>query len=303
MTRKLAYLSILAAAVLWGIIGLFITRLYALGFSPTQVVALRLLTAAFLLAGYTLWHNRQLFRIRLSDLRYFIGTGLFSVVLFNWCMFTAIRETSISVATILLYTAPAFVTVLSRLLFGEPLTGRKLLALLATLLGCALVVGFLPWGGGQLSGYGILLGLGSGLFYALYSIFGKWALQRHQPLTVTVYTFVLAALAITPFSGLDSAAPPAAGCHCLLADPGPGLSIHHAGLFTLHPRAAGGGIEPGGYPGHPGAGGSGPYKHSAFWRNPQQLAVCRHWAGAGGCAAGTEAGTSAQGGAHCRYCL
>jgi drug/metabolite transporter (DMT)-like permease len=207
MTRKLAYLSIISAAFLWGIIGLFVSRLYALGFTPTQVVAVRMLCACLLLVGYASWQNRKLFRIRFVDLKYFVGTGIVSVVMLNLCLFTAIQETSISVATILLYTAPAFVTLFSRLLFKESLSLRKVMALLATLTGCALVVGFLPYGDETVTSWGLLLGLGAGFFYALYSIFGKYALQRHDPLTVTVYTFLLASLAITPFSQLGSALP------------------------------------------------------------------------------------------------
>ena len=38
---------------------------------------------------------------------------------------------------------------------------------------------------------GLLLGLGSGLFYALYSIFGRYAINRgYQSLTITFYTFL-----------------------------------------------------------------------------------------------------------------
>jgi drug/metabolite transporter (DMT)-like permease len=39
---------------------------------------------------------------------------------------------------------------------------------------------------------GVLLGLGSGFFYALYSIFGRYALAHYPPLTVTVWTFLFA---------------------------------------------------------------------------------------------------------------
>ncbi len=195
------------AAALWGVIGLFVSQLYDLGFTTNQVVAVRALSATGFLALYTLLTDWRRLRIRLSDTRYFIGTGVISIVLFNWCMFSAIRETSISVATILLYTAPAFVTILSRFLFNEALTIRKVLALLATLAGCGLVVGIGSTTDNPVSLYGILLGLGSGFFYALYSVFGKYALQKYDSLTVTLYTFVFAAIAITPFSHIQQVVP------------------------------------------------------------------------------------------------
>ena len=94
-------------------------------------------------------------------------------------------------AAILLYTSPAFVAVLAALLWRERLTRRKLAALGLTFGGCVLVTGVLS-GGVQVTLQGFLLGLGSGFFYALYSIFGRYALARYGPYTVTLYTFLFA---------------------------------------------------------------------------------------------------------------
>ncbi|MGM7721532.1 DMT family transporter [Metabacillus sp. Hm71] len=207
MENKLALLYIGAGASLWGIIGIFVTYFYELGFSPTQVVAIRALSASLFLVFYVMIKNRQLFRIKFSDSKYFIGTGIFSIVLFNWCLFSAIEETSISIASILLYTAPAFVTIFSRLIFKESLTTPKVMALMTTFVGCSFVIGVLPNTHESISLYGFILGLGSGLFYALYSIFGKFSLRKYHSLTVTVYTFLFAAIAITPFSGLWNVLP------------------------------------------------------------------------------------------------
>lgn len=207
MDKKPAYLYIMIGASFWGIIGIFVTRLYELGFTPTQVVSIRALTAAFFLIVYVSLINRKLLQIKASDSKYFIGTGIISIVFFNWCMFNAIQETSVSIAAILLYTAPAFVTIFSKIWFHESLTPRKVSALFITFAGCSFVIGIFPNTSDSISLYGFILGLGSGFFYALYSIFGKFALKKYDSLTVTVYTFIFAAVAITPFSGLTSVLP------------------------------------------------------------------------------------------------
>ncbi|MFC7063385.1 DMT family transporter [Halobacillus seohaensis] len=207
MENKSALLFIGVGASLWGVIGIFVTYLYEIGFTPTQVVTMRVLTATLFLVLYVLFKNRKLFKIKITDSKYFVGTGIISIVFFNWCLFSAIDETSISVASILLYTAPAFVTIFSRLIFKEPLTIRKLLALFVTFIGCTFVIGILPNANESISLYGLVLGLGSGLFYALYSIFGKFALRKYNSLTVTVYTFLFATIAVIPFSGLWSVIP------------------------------------------------------------------------------------------------
>ena len=72
-------------------------------------------------------------------------------------------------------------------------TGRESLdcAMALTLAGCACVCGLFS-GGLSVTLPGVLLGLGSGFFYALYSIFGRYALAHYPPLTVTVWTFLFA---------------------------------------------------------------------------------------------------------------
>ena len=183
--------SILLSAALWGIIGLWNRRLMAGGFSPTDIVVVRNFGGMVLLAGIFAVKDRSVFRVKREHLKYFFGTGIVSVLLFTVCYFNCQKLCSLAVASILLYTAPSFVVVLSALLWKEPVTKKKLLALLLTLVGCALVCGLFS-GGLTVTLTGVLLGLGAGFFYALYSIFGRYALAHYGSMTVTVWTFLFA---------------------------------------------------------------------------------------------------------------
>ncbi len=186
-----AYLSILAAAALWGIIGLWNRQLMALGLSPTGIVAVRNFGGMVLLCAIFAVKDRSVFRVRKDHLKYFFGTGIVSVVLFTVCYFSCQQLCSLAVASILLYTAPSFVVVMSALLWKEPVTKKKLTALVLTLAGCALVCGVFA-GDLTVTVSGVLLGLGAGFFYALYSIFGRYALAHYGSMTVTVWTFLFA---------------------------------------------------------------------------------------------------------------
>ena len=185
------YLSILLAAALWGIIGLWNRRLMAGGLSPTGIVTVRNFGGCVLLCAVFAVKDRSVFRVKREHLKYFFGTGIISVVLFTICYFSCQQICSLAVASILLYTAPSFVVVLSALLWREPITKRKILVLFLTLLGCSMVCGLFA-GQVTVTFSGILLGLGSGFFYALYSIFGRYALAHYSSMTVTVWTFLFA---------------------------------------------------------------------------------------------------------------
>jgi drug/metabolite transporter (DMT)-like permease len=137
-------------------------------------------------------------------MKYFIGTGLLSITLFNWCYFTAIKETSLSVAAVLLYTAPVFVIIMARLVFKSPLTGSKLVSLFLTAAGCLFVSGVIGDDSASITTFGILTGLGAGFGYALYSIFGKLAGASYSSLTISFYTFLVTAAALLPFVQLKT---------------------------------------------------------------------------------------------------
>ena len=189
--RRRAYGSILLAAALWGIIGLWNRRLLTGGLSPTGIVTVRNFGGMALLAALFAVKDRRVFAVKRQHLKYFFGTGIISVVLFTVCYFSCQKICSLAVASILLYTAPSFVVLLSALLWKEPFTRRKAAALVLTLVGCAMVCGLFS-GGVSVTVSGILLGLGAGFFYALYSIFGRYALEHYDSMTVTVWTFLFA---------------------------------------------------------------------------------------------------------------
>ena len=189
--RGVGPLLILLAGCFWGSMGIFVRKLGEYGFSSVQIVAIRLTLAAVGFSVILLIKDRKGFKIHLKGLPLFLGLGFGSILFFTVCYFTAIRMMPLSTAAILLYTSPIWIMLMSVLFFREKLTGRKLLALVLAFAGCVLVSGI---SGEGMTLPGLLVGLGSGIGYGLYSILGTVALRRYSPFTVTTYTFVFAAL-------------------------------------------------------------------------------------------------------------
>ena len=188
--KKLAPLLIMIAGILWGCMGIFVRKLNAEGLFSMEIVALRATVTCIAMGVFLLIYDRHLFRIHLKDLWCFLGTGIMSIVFFNYCYFKAMTVASLSVAAVLLYTAPAIVMVLSYFLFQEAFTKQKVLALLLTFIGCILVTGVIT-NPGTVTGAGILAGLGAGFGYALYSIFSRYALQKgYSSWTINFYTYL-----------------------------------------------------------------------------------------------------------------
>ena len=194
--------AVLLSGILWGVIGIFVRRLDAVGLNSMQISFVRSFFSMLILFVGLLIFKKELIKIRLRDLWCFIGTGLMSLTMFNFCYFYTMTLTSLSVASVLLYTAPIFVTVMSVILFGERLSAMRVMCLVLAVFGCVLVTGVL-FDTASVRPLGILTGLGAGFGYALYSIFGRYALNRgYHAFTVNFWTFLISSLSLLPFSGL-----------------------------------------------------------------------------------------------------
>lgn len=226
LLKKIAPVFVILAAVFWGILVVFVRAFGNAEFTSMEIVTMRVYSSAIF--GWVLWkifdgksqrtknlttpqkQHTDSKSFRLKDSWCFIGTGLVSIVFFSYCYFRNVEESSAAVAAILMYTSPIFVTLLSAIFFKEKLTKPKLLALLLAIIGCALVSGIASGIGttssmeaGGIMGpsfLGIALGLGSGIGYALYSIFGRFALDKgYSPFMVTAMTFTFACVGVLPF--------------------------------------------------------------------------------------------------------
>ena len=194
-SSKLSALCIIVAASLWGIIGIFSRMLSDAGLTSLQTTEVRCFITALVMFIVLMIKDKNLIKIDIRDIWMFIGTGFFSIVIFNILYFETAELVSLSMTAVLLYTAPCFVMVLSALLFKEVITGQKVTALVLAFFGCILTAGLIG-GGGDFNMKGFLYGVGSGATYSLYTIIGKVALKKYHPLTMTFYTFFVAAASL-----------------------------------------------------------------------------------------------------------
>ncbi len=203
----LSSLYIIIAGILWGIMGLFVRHLTEFyGLSSIQISAMRLFTAGIFFMLFTLIKDRKLLKVKPKDLPLLISIGIFAVIFMSATYFETINLTSLAVAAILLYTAPIIVMIASIFLFKEKFTAKKAIALILAFAGCVLVSG-IAGGNANVTPYGIFMGFMSAITYALYSILGKFALKKHQPLTVTAYAFMIGGIGSFVFATPTSFVP------------------------------------------------------------------------------------------------
>ncbi|SKC76003.1 DMT family transporter [Maledivibacter halophilus] len=180
-------IMIALAGCLWGTLGSMVKILSSYNLLSQTIVFWRVFLAFIILYSYTYLTNKDLLKIDKQGILYSALMGLVCQTLFNIMYFISIQQTTISTAVVLLYTSPIFIIILSRILYNEKLTKWKIISLIICIIGC-----FLTVTGGNINAlkfdiWGILLGIGAGFTYSLYTIFSKHTLKKYNHLTIIVY--------------------------------------------------------------------------------------------------------------------
>ena len=135
-------LAVVAAASIWGTLGLFAKILYAQGVSFESLVAVRASVGWVAVMVFVLATGRaKSLRVSGRDLAFLAPLGLVGIGCFYLLYFFTVRESTVGTAAILLYSSPAFVVVLGELFLNEALNVAKVLALFLTAGGVFLVAG------------------------------------------------------------------------------------------------------------------------------------------------------------------
>ncbi|WP_456422959.1 EamA family transporter [Thermococcus sp.] len=193
---KRGYILVFLSASMWGTLGIFATYIYRYGVDSFTMVFFRVLFALIILGTYIalVFRENPFTRERLW---FYAVYGLVGVFGFYTLYFYTVKISSVGFAVLLVYTAPAFSVLLGRLIFREPITPEKGLALVMVLLGVLLVAGNVDF---NVSNLALVTGIATGFIYAIYGVLAKFGVRNERPERVLFMTLLFGLLFLAPFS-------------------------------------------------------------------------------------------------------
>lgn len=200
MHSRRGVVIVLLAVVIWSTTPVFIDHLQTADLlTPLQISTWRALLVTLSLALYLLVRRPRVFTLTRREIGYYVAYGVIGISLFNLAFNTSVAVNKASVATALEFCAPVFVALGARWVFHERLQPLQIGAILLNLLGFALVgIVAAQRAGTTGSASGILLGLFSGICFALYTLLGRGAARtnRVSPVVILFYTYLFGTLAL-----------------------------------------------------------------------------------------------------------
>lgn len=215
--RSLIYLVV--AGVAWGTAGAAASLVFEVSdLGPLALSFWRCLGGLLLLAGALALRRRRAARTgaavvarpepRRRRLVRILGTGV-GLTVFQSAYFAAVEQTGLAVGTVVtLGAGPVLIALGARITMGERLGGGGIAAVVGALTG--LVVLVLGGGSGTVRPAGVVLALVSAAGYAAITLLTRW-LGRDgdgpDPLSTTMWTFVVGAVGLLPAALLEGLLP------------------------------------------------------------------------------------------------
>jgi len=188
-TERSGYLYISIGATLWGVSSVVAKSLFIIGLPPAELVQIRLTLATLTLLLVLLIFDKKRMIISLKDVPYFFVLGFVGVAGVQFTYYYTISKIHVGPAVLIQYLSPVWVALYAFVFQKEPLSKRKIAALLLALLGCYFTVGGHRLDLLRLNRIGIVSGLISSLFFSFYALYGEKGLKKYDPWTLILYGF------------------------------------------------------------------------------------------------------------------
>ena len=186
------YIMYIASLLIFGSNGVFAAHI---DLSSAEIVCMRTLigSAALILVLLLSRTGLDWGAMRREALK-LIAAGICLGV--NWALlFEAYKLMSVSMATLTYYTSPVIVLLLSPVLLKEKQSVRAYIGMAAAVVGLVLAVGLSD---AAITATGLLVGLGSAVFYAALIVFNK-KIDGVSGLPLTTIEMVIAACVMVPY--------------------------------------------------------------------------------------------------------
>ena len=205
--KKIYLILPILAGIMFGSSGIFVRTLTQNGIDQTTLLFLRFSIAVIPILIAILLTDKTLFKIELSDLPLFLICAI-CIIGLNLCYNESMTSVSLSLAAVLLSLAPIYVLIIAHFMFNEKITSKKLICMTLAIFGCILMTRVLETDLSNIPLFGILSGIGAGLFWAIYLMASKKSIEKeNHTYTILFYSIIFITIALVPltdFSQINS---------------------------------------------------------------------------------------------------
>ncbi len=194
----MGYIYALSAGITWALLGIYGTTLSRYGLTGNDVGFIRMFFG-FIAGMVYIWKDKTIKKtIAVESIRHMVIIGVVTQGIMNIMLYKSIIIVGTVTATMLLCTGPIFTVLLSAFILKEKITLQKKIALSIASIGAVALVTEGDFRNVNFDIIGISLGSLAGLCYGLFPILSRQIKKGDSPVVITVYSFLIGSIVISP---------------------------------------------------------------------------------------------------------
>jgi len=194
------YFEITTGCIIYGMVGVFLILINDMGTLP--IIFYKLLIGVIFLAGYVyLTGKMDLIRIK-GKRKQLLLLGIFKLLTIYF-YFTCILYSGLSIAILLLYTAPMYVTVFSPFVLKEMPTRLGIVGLFLSMAGIVLIVdpsNLVGLGLGDMHFIGLISGILSGISFSFLIMTARYLRDEYSGFAQFFWATIFCVIVLLPFA-------------------------------------------------------------------------------------------------------
>ncbi|MEM2118728.1 MAG: DMT family transporter [Candidatus Bathyarchaeia archaeon] len=195
---SVGYLLVVAASVLWGTMGILGKMAFEHGITPVTLTALRIsITSVIVLIPLFLF-RKKLLEVNKKDVTSLLILGVFAVAFQRIAYFYAVELTTATIAAILFYTYPIFITIYATAYLKKKATFITAFSVGTAFFGTVLVMKAYELSWLSINVWGIASGFLSSLLFAVYFMTTKKLRDSYTNWTLLAYGDGIGAITLSP---------------------------------------------------------------------------------------------------------
>ncbi|ADC47447.1 hypothetical protein mru_1597 [Methanobrevibacter ruminantium M1] len=198
--KKIYLIFPILAGIMFGSTGIFVRTLTENGIDSTTLLFLRFSIAIIYMLIAIVLTDKSLIKVSKEDIPLFLICGL-CILGLNLCYNNSINTVPLSLAAVLLSTAPVFVVIFAYFIFNEKISSAKVISIILVIIGCILTTGLLEESMIPITSIGLISGIGSAIFWAIYTIASRKSIDRGKhTFTILFYSLIIITIVTIPFT-------------------------------------------------------------------------------------------------------
>lgn len=189
--RITGYILIALSAFCFSLNGILSSFLFKSGIKTFDLIILQNISQLLILLIFYSFKNFENLRITKNDIKIISLQGLFASTPTAVFYYIAIQKTNTSVACLLLFTNPIFVTLYYVIFEKQRNNMSKIMAVAVVFLGSALVLNISPKNFSDTNILGIIAGILSSISYAFYNVYAEKKLKKYPPGVILFYCTIV----------------------------------------------------------------------------------------------------------------